>query len=206
MRNVSLVFYVESEWSTATHSLAAPWRLSWRCLPQPSVVSKATRKCRPWAPCRAHRAHPCLSTQYQFYYPNVSLVLPISLSAHLRNSFNSPADLAHVEVLISRPSPAPWRVARTLPSIFRRACSSSHIARSQFSLSIQFVGQCVRKGAVSDARRVMSKRAVAPSGFINAGVQLRRSVYSAGDANARVGWMQVGGVAIMGGFGSGLFA
>lgn len=43
---------------------------------------------------------------------------PRSPNARLRDS-NSPAELAHVEVLVAGPSPAPWRVARALPSIFR---------------------------------------------------------------------------------------
>ena len=118
-----------------------------------------------------------------------------SPSAHLRDS-NSPADLAHVKVLISRPSPAPWRVARTLLRIFRGARSSGHIARLPFSLLLQFVGQCMRKGAVSDARRVVSKRAFAPSACINVEVQLGRWVYNGGDATARDRWVQVGGIAI----------
>jgi hypothetical protein len=68
-----------------------------------------------------------------------------SLRAHLRDS-HSPADLAHVKVLISRPSPAPRRIARTLPGIFRRVRSSGHVARQSVSpVELQFVVQCMRK-------------------------------------------------------------
>jgi hypothetical protein len=76
---------------------------------------------------------------------------------------------------------------------------------NQFHLSSSSSSSSVcEKGAVSDALRVVSKRAFAPSGCINVEAGLRRSVYSAGDATARVGWVQVGCVAMMGGFGSGL--
>ena len=145
---------------------------------------------------------------------NTSFTVPMSVPVFpvfaraLRDS-NSPADLAHVEELVSRPSPAPRCVARTLPSIFRRVRSSSHIARclSHLSSSSSWSSVC-EKGAVSDALRVVSKRAFAPSGCIDVEVQLGRCVYrpgSPGNATARVRWVAGRWCrAIMGGFGSGL--
>lgn len=49
-----------------------------------------------------------------------------------------PADLAHVEVLVARPPPAPGRIARAIPGFFLLV-RSSHAARiAVFLFRIQF--------------------------------------------------------------------
>jgi hypothetical protein len=159
-------------------------------------VIEATRKCQTWAPCRSHRAHPCLSAQYQFYYPNVSLILSL---LHARIC----ATPTHRPTL---PTSKYWFPVLPLrPGVLRAPCLASFaefaaaamLRGNRFHLSSSSSSSSVcEKGAVSDALRVISKRAFAPSGCVNVEVRLRRSLYSTGDATARVGLVNVGGIAI----------
>jgi hypothetical protein len=132
-----------------TYSLATPSHWSLKCLALSSLARWAMRRCQPWAPCHAHRVHPCRSKRFQFCWCAVSIVT----HAHSRKP-NSPTNFAHVKVLVAcPPSPAGRIAPNALPSIFCRGCSSHAARYAVFLFGIQRVELCVVSPAVLRAAR-----------------------------------------------------